>query len=520
MGLMLLCAARDVRAQTSPAVGAGEPRPSSLLELLTRKRSERPSAAVPAPAVPVERGLERPLEPGIRRRLMSREPWPPAGDADPEISPAPTSAQHASHEQSDSSKSVSAAGATPLVSLRLEGVIQAGVGEDSTDGVHSVVPAAQAVVAAGDEDVVVQRLSHALAPTSALDQPQIARPLFEEALEGTSPPIVVESTGWIQESLEWTDEDGEDDDGWFESARGFWHRDECEECYDNPWRRLFGLGMHRMHDDIGIGRERVALATFEIDASQPFSNVRARYDAAYGLDTPDRAEWFWAKSGKGPVSGGERVNYQDLRFYSEVGGKSFSAIVDLPLRSLDPEINGNTTGFGDMVAGTKTVMVDGRYWQITQVFRTYINTGSVKKGLGTGHVALEPGVLARYKWTDDTYIHGELKYLFPVGADPKFAGQVLRYGIGLTQLCYDTDTFALIHSAELSFMTFEDGQKTTVAGTRDVDGETVGTGLYGLRCVLGPAGDLGLFEVGAAGGVGMGTNWIEGLLRLEARWSY
>lgn len=350
------------------------------------------------------------------------------------------------------------------------------------------------------------------------DQKRVARPLFGELLDEAANPMPILQTGW--ETPDWDDDDLE-----FMSPRRWFSDDddhECEECWDNPWHRLFGLGIHRESGDIGIGHERVALAGFEIDASQPFNHVRVRYDAVYGLPFPDRAEYFWAKSGKGPPSAGEIVNYQDFRVYSEVGSRMISAIVEYPLRSLDPEINGNTTGFGDMVVGNKAVIVDGRYWQITQVFRTYINTGSSKKGLGTGHVSLEPGVLARYKWTDETYLHGEFKFLFPVGADANFAGQVLRTGVGWTHLGYETDTFAWLHSSELVVFSFIDGLKTVAPPdvTASVDGDNFATLLYGMRFVLGPAGDLGLFEVGVNGGIGIGTDWYDGLGRLEFRWSY
>jgi hypothetical protein len=366
-----------------------------------------------------------------------------------------------------------------------------------------------------DEQPPIAQLSYQ-PPTG--DGQYIAKPLFSDLLdEAANPPIL--QAGW--EAPSWDDDDfevisprrwfsGDDDDH------------ECEECWDNPWHRLFGLGIHRESGDIGIGQERVALAGFEIDASQPFNHVRVRYDAVYGLPFPDRAEWFWAKSGKGPESAGDVVNYQDFRVYSEVGSRLISAIVEYPLRSLDPEINGNTTGFGDMVVGNKAVIVDGRYWQITQVFRTYINTGAHQKGLGTGHVSLEPGVLARYKWTDRTYLHGEFKFLFPVGADPNFSGQVLRTGVGWSHLGYETDTFAVLHSTELVVYSFLGGLKTVAPPdiTTGVDGENFATWLYGMRFVLGPAGDLGLFEVGVNGGLGIGTDWYDGLGRLELRWSY
>src|SRR5690606_11424038 len=126
---------------------------------------------------------------------------------------------------------------------------------------------------------------------------------------------------------------------------------------------------------------------------------------------------------KGPFIPEREVDYFDLRLVTEMAtSKAFSITTSLPMRSLDPEINPNTTGFGDMSVTTKTLMVDGRHWQVTQLFTTHINTGSPRKGLGTGHVSLEPGFLGRYKWNDELYLHGRLAFWIPIGGDPAFSG--------------------------------------------------------------------------------------------------
>ena len=80
-----------------------------------------------------------------------------------------------------------------------------------------------------------------------------------------------------------------------------------------------------------------------------------------------------------------------------------------------------------------------------------------------GSVALEPGVAYRYKWNDLTYIHGDLTYLFPIAADPVFAGQIFNYGIGISHVWIDADTYAIIPTFEVDAWTVLDGQQT-VAG--------------------------------------------------------
>jgi hypothetical protein len=167
--------------------------------------------------------------------------------------------------------------------------------------------------------------------------------------------------------------------------------------------------------------------------------------------------------------------------------------------------------------------LDGNEWQISQLFRTQINTGAFRKGLGTGHVSLEPGILGRYKWNDDLYWHGEVRYLFPLGGDPAWQGQVLRYGLGWSHVLYENDAFAILDTVEFVGWTILDGQQFDFATgrPRDIDA----TGLFnifpGLRFVKDSGGDLGTCELGLTGTIGMGqSSWYDSLIRIEMRWVY
>jgi hypothetical protein len=265
------------------------------------------------------------------------------------------------------------------------------------------------------------------------------------------------------------------------------------------------------------------LAPFFLDVTQPFTNVRVEFESVYGVETPNRSEFLWAAPSKGPKIPEQNLDYLDLRFVSELApSKSFSITTSLPVRSVDPTINPDTTGFGDMSVATKLVLLDGRYWQFTQWTRTDINTGSARKGLGNGHVTIEPGILGRYEWNPRLYFHGRLAFWVPLGGDPQFSGPALNYGVGASYVAYETDTFAAIPTLELIGWTFLDGQKTLPNGAVvDVDGEGAFSVLPGTRFVLGPAGDLGLFEVGVAGGFGFGRDgWYDGIFRTELRWSF
>ena len=269
--------------------------------------------------------------------------------------------------------------------------------------------------------------------------------------------------------------------------------------------------------DIGIGRDRLANAPFEIDTTQPMNNYRLRIDAAYDLEFPDRAEYFWAKSTGGDPS----VDYQDFRFLMELGGKRFSVGTEIPIRSVDPVDRAGSTGLGDMNLTTKTVMLDGDRWQITQIFRNYFNTGSKTHGTGNGHISLEPGMLFRYKWNDITYLHSEVKYWFPLGGDPDHAGQVLNYGLGMSHLWFDADNFAIIPTLEFVIWKVLDGAQTLGMTEQQLDGLGIFNIYPGVRLVCDKGGDLGLFELGIATGFAVSNNhWYQSLLRVDLRWSY
>jgi len=297
----------------------------------------------------------------------------------------------------------------------------------------------------------------------------------------------------------------------------------CPHC--SPIEKWFGAD--EQATDAGLGQERVMLAPFELDVTQPFNNLRMRVDCAYNLKQPDRAEYYWARpqslGGMGPNLPERSVDYQDVRFQLEMGGPKFSAATEVPIRVLDPDINPNTAGFADMNLTTKLVMVDGKRWQVTQYFRTYFNTGFAPRGLGTGHISIEPGFLARMKWSDRTYFHGEAKFWIPTPGHPDQAGEVLRFGVGVSHVWFETDSFAAMPTLEFVGWSVLDGMETTYpTGTLvEVDPEGIFNIYPGIRFVRDADSDLGLCEVGISGGASVTTNqWYESLLRVEARFSF
>lgn len=295
----------------------------------------------------------------------------------------------------------------------------------------------------------------------------------------------------------------------------------------SPLVRYFGLGHNpdpNCGSDIGIGHERVMFAPFEIEASQPTNFLMLRWDSGYGLQTPDRAEYFWSMPGRGPALSPtypNSLNYKELRFINEVGNQVFSVQTEIPLRLLEPDVGGSSSGIGDMRVATKARLVNGKRWQITQIMRTYIPIGSAQNGMGTGHVSLEPGALVRYEVRPDTFVHTQVKYWIPIAADVGFASNVLTTGVGVSHVLYESNNFAIIPVVEFVNYGFLSGQKTVNGISVYAGGENAYNIVTGARFVIGPKGDLGLFELGVSNTTGVGVDrYVDDLLRFDFKFIF
>lgn len=304
----------------------------------------------------------------------------------------------------------------------------------------------------------------------------------------------------------------------------------CADCQNGPANAFDdaippgSILTHAEEDRFGIGSRQVPFALFHIDPVEPLSQVRLRADFANGLKTPDRAERFWAAPPVGPSQPERKVNYQTFSVYNETGGDHFAAFTEVPLVFMNADVNGDTTGLGNITIGQKFLLTNpnNRRWQIAQILRTYLPTGSSSRGLGNGLTALEPGLLFRYRRSERTYFHGEIKYWIPLGGDPRHAGQVVQYGTGMSHVLWQTDERAVMSTLELIGSTIGDGQATLPNGTvQQVNGDTFFSILPGIRTALGPSGDLGLFEVGVSSGLTFGdAGWYDSRFLFDFRWSY
>jgi hypothetical protein len=288
------------------------------------------------------------------------------------------------------------------------------------------------------------------------------------------------------------------------------------------------------------GAESVALdAAGYIDDAIPQTRFRLRFDAAYNDNRPDRAEFFYGKCGcfkiagvdpraPGPPLTESRVDYQELSSYLEYAvGQRFSGFVEIPVRFINPEQNANFTGLGDINFGAKLAMISQQDTVLTFQFRTYVPSGDAFKGLGNDHVSLEPALLLYQRLGDRLALQGEFRDWIPIdGTD--FAGNVIRYGVGLDYLVFNRPNFRVILVPELVGWTVLGGKEAAVANAeagilqvQDASGDTIVNAKFGVRIGFGALEERGLLSSSdlyvGYGRALTGDVWYKDILRVEYR---
>jgi hypothetical protein len=213
----------------------------------------------------------------------------------------------------------------------------------------------------------------------------------------------------------------------------------------------------------------IADSAFFVDAVRPQTQMGFKFDTGFNLMLPDRAEYFWARAdgnGRGPKPiAGRRaelgLNYTDAFFYTEAATSRVGAFVEMSYRSLDPTLDPHAANFGDMRIGTKTMLLDCELLQFGFEFTTYLPVGDAGKGLGTGHVSLEPSLLLGIRVGPDSYIQTQVAEWIPVGGDKDYAGAILHYHFSWNNVLYRFNPqVPVIGTLEMNGWTFQHGEFT------------------------------------------------------------
>ena len=167
----------------------------------------------------------------------------------------------------------------------------------------------------------------------------------------------------------------------------------------------------------------------------------------------------------------------------------------------------------------KSVYLETSNFLATAQLRVYAPTADVDRGLGNGHVSLEPGLLMLRRLNCQWTASGELRYWTALGGSD-FAGDLIRYGLGLqhqTPSCCIPDPVV-----ELVGWTVLSGQQsvlTTPEGAErieDASGDTILNIKAGARVSLTSDSDL---YVGYGHAL-TGDRWYQDTIRAELRYAF
>lgn len=235
-----------------------------------------------------------------------------------------------------------------------------------------------------------------------------------------------------------------------------------------------------------------------IDNAAPRTQFRLRYDTAFDNNRPDRAEFFYAKCGcfqfvqppqrdaAGPPLPERSVDYQDLAPYFEVAfAPRASVFATVPIRFLNPEVNRNTTGLGDVSFGAKYAIRSSERGILTLQIRAIAPSGNTFDGLGTGNWFLEPGVLFLRQVSPRWQVFGEVKDQIPLSPQSDFTGNVLRYGLGTSVMAFEGDRGYVAPVIETVGWTVLSGRELADNQVIDSRGTTIVNLKAGLRLGFG-----------------------------------
>jgi hypothetical protein len=251
-----------------------------------------------------------------------------------------------------------------------------------------------------------------------------------------------------------------------------------------------------------------------IDNAIVGSQIRIRFDAAFDDNSPDRAEFFYAKCGcyralngtpfaaafdpnaPGPGTGiPTALNYQQLRFNGEYAPyRRLSLFVDVPFRWLQPQgfvspsnlpftpsNFGNQGGISDVEAGFKAAAIANQHTYLTFQLRTYFPSGDSFKGLGTAHYSVEPAILLYQKLSNRAALEAQLSDWHPIGGSAGvpvsisegFAGDIVTYGLGLSYRFQVSERVTIAPVVEMVGWNVTNGFQSLQPGFKEISGTNI-----------------------------------------------
>ena len=273
--------------------------------------------------------------------------------------------------------------------------------------------------------------------------------------------------------------------------------------------------------------EPLADASFFADAVRPKTSTRFRWDYASHFAYPDRGEYFFARAdgkGRGPKAFGALkaipyADYNDLILVTEVGMGNAGVQIAVPYRSVNSTPFGaDGAGFSDLTITAKTLLLDSELALFGFQMRTYVPVGQTGKGLGTGHVSLEPGLNFGLRASSETYLQVQVVEWIPLGGDKDYQGAHLRWAASINHILWrPIRDVQLIGTLETTGISFQDGLFTDPAlGPTHLAKRTSAAVGGGLRLFF-----CDTFDIGVGWQHGMtGKYLIRDQVRFETRYRY
>jgi hypothetical protein len=274
--------------------------------------------------------------------------------------------------------------------------------------------------------------------------------------------------------------------------------------------------------------EPLADAAFFTDAVRPKTATKFRWDSASHFIFPDRGEYFFARDdgkGRGPKvfgtsnKGIPAADYNELMLITEAASGAAGVQIAMPYRSVNATPYGaDGAGFADMQITAKSMLLDSELFLFGFQMRTYIPIGQTGKGLGTGHVSLEPGLNFGLRLAPETYMQAQVVEWIPIAGDKDYAGAHLRWAASFNHVLWrPIRDVQLIGTLETTGISFQDGEFTDpYAGPTHLAKRTAAALGPGLRLFFCDTLDFGL---GWQHGI-TGKYLIRDFLRYEVRYRF
>jgi hypothetical protein len=292
-------------------------------------------------------------------------------------------------------------------------------------------------------------------------------------------------------------------------------------------------------------RRRPSMVGYTGDATIG-TQLRVRWDAGYGIEAPDRAEFFYAKCGcyrdlpaadpshdphaPGPGPGiATALDYQQLGLLLEYSPRSrFSVYAELPVRWLRPQAFstaaefGDQRGISDIRGGAKFALVDSPDEILTVQVQGAAPTGAASRGLGTNLWRLEPSLLWHRTLSPQVTVEAQFGASMPfqgsagvpVETSRRFAGNVLLYGFGPSVVAYRSGDLAVVPVVEVVGWHVLDGLQTAPGQQGSAGGINIVNLKAGARILYG---NLGSIYMGYGRAV-TSRVWYDDIIRVEFRY--